>query len=120
MANRRWFYMTASTFANAQRACEELHARQVSNQALQVIWNSEMTACLVRLDGASKSWRAEQPWLEQCNEVYCRTEKPGSMMMQRLAGKVRASKTPPAPDDGGSSDWADAELWPEDMAAVED
>jgi hypothetical protein len=120
MANRRWFYMSNPTFRQAQRACEELHDRQSSNTALQVIWNADMTACLVRLDGASKAWRAQQTWMDDCIEVYCRTSHPGNAVLQQLARRTKTiqqmATAPRQPD----TDWSDEDMWADDMALADD
>lgn len=85
MAKRRWFLMDRETFEVARPACEELQAQQNPRQALQTLWNSEMSACLIRLDGASKEWRASQSWTSRCTEVYCRSSHPGPEVMENLA-----------------------------------
>lgn len=84
MAKRRWFLMDRKTFEVARQACEQLQASQNQQLVLYTLWNSEMSACLVRLDGASKEWRAGQHWISSCTEVYCRSSHPGPTIIDEL------------------------------------
>ena len=71
MANVRWFHMSADTFRRAERACEARTAEQ-PGATLSVLWNANQSQCLVRVDGASKPWRAEQDWIGDCFGIYGR------------------------------------------------
>ncbi len=91
MTNRRWFLMDRETFEAARPAFEQLQAQQHPLQALQTLWNAEMSACLVRIDGASKEWRANQSWTSRCQEVYSRDTHPGPEVLATLAPTSKAA-----------------------------
>ena len=54
MAARSWFYLSADKFEDAWPACEKLHAQKHSSEDIRMIWNDDMTACLVNLDSQSQ------------------------------------------------------------------
>jgi hypothetical protein len=110
MANRRWFYMPAETFESARASCEHLHRAQYPDEELWMIWNNDMTACLVCLDGASKDWRAIHEWIGNCVEVYCRTTYPGLSEIP-AAGEWQLPPESLLKNDGMTDDLTQDDLW---------
>lgn len=110
MAKRRWFYMSAKTFAEARRSCEELQASHGIGQELRIIWNDEHTACLVCLDGASKDWRRPLRWIDDCVDVHCRTSYPGLSQIAVSGNWQHNMEDPEASAQGGEAFW-DQDNW---------
>jgi hypothetical protein len=91
MAQRRWFHMSTSTFRAALPAAERLHSEQHPGEDLRVLWSADSTSCLVCLDGASKEWRAAQPWVSQCLGIYSRDDWPGPARVVGVRGRLAAA-----------------------------
>jgi hypothetical protein len=110
MSKRRWFHMSSETFEKAQQACEDLNAAQGINAELRIIWNSEHTACLVCLDGASKDWRRPHEWIDDCVEVHCRTSYPGLPQIP-VVGSWEAPVEDTVMSAAGGEIFWDGEAW---------
>ncbi len=110
MPMRRWFHMSAETFEKARQSCEELHAAQGIKTELRIIWNDGHTACLVCLDGASKDWRRPQQWIEDCDDVHCRTSYPGLLQIPVVGSWQNPAEEPVESEAGGETFW-DGGVW---------
>jgi len=73
MANLRWIRLPAASVPACVADAEPRHEQESGGCNLSVTWNVAGTEALIKIDGASKPWRAGKGWIaDSIGPVYDR------------------------------------------------